>query len=128
VTALLLYTRAGFDASQRSDKSNVEIDIEKNIELQSCLMTLHALTEAPLPLSGDWDIDQPPVTAYMEGIRAQLIPIMKFVEEKLPLEKEDMGKVDELVEMYMQNAKEEVSVLSSTQTQPPARALFSEDQ
>ena len=62
-------------------------------------MRLRALKEAPLPLSGDWDIDQPPVTAYMEGVRAQLIPIMKFVEEKVP--QEDMGKVDELVEMYM---------------------------
>jgi hypothetical protein len=62
----------------------------------------------------------------MEGVSAQLIPIMKFLEERMS--KEDMGKVDELVEMYMQDAKEEVSALSSTQTQAPARALFSEDQ
>jgi len=124
-------TRAEFDASQRrSNKSNaestIEIDTKKNIELQSRLMTMHALKEAPLPLSGDWDIDQAPVTAYMEGVRAQLIPIMKFLEEKMS--KEDMGKVDELVEIYMQDAKEGLSALSSTQTQAPARALCSEDQ
>ena len=139
-------TRAEFDASKRSNKPNAEpmrrtasktdsaesngsrnsnsIDIEKKNELQSRLMTLHALIEEPLPLPGAGS----GYRAYMEGVRAQLITILKFVEENLPLEKIDMGKVDELVEMYRQEAKEEMSALSSSQTQAPARALFSEDQ
>lgn len=65
----------------------------------------------------------------MEETRAHLIPIIKFFEKKLPLGKEGVGKVNEMAEMMVLNAKEKVYArLPSTQTPAPARALSSEDQ
>lgn len=83
-----------------TDSQSDSIDTDNIIELQSHLLTLLSLTD-----SKAWQIDQTSVPALMEETRAHLIPIIKFFEKKLPLGKEGVGKVNEMAEMMVLNAK-----------------------
>ncbi len=100
------------------------IDTDNIIELRSHLVTLLHLTDSKIVPA--WQIDQTSAPALIEETRAHLMPIIAFLDEMLHLEKEDWGKVNELVKMMMQNANEKVSPFP--QTPAPARALFSDDQ
>lgn len=122
------------ESAESNDSPSDSIDIKKNIELRSDLMTLTALTQEPL--LGACGIEQPPVVALMGGVRAPLMRIMEFMGEILPsLEKEGMEEADEQYSKTFENVISEVMkakalppICEEEATPAPVRALFLDDQ